>query len=196
MTTVTIATTETSVTVSTGDIVLVESVAINLVEVGIQGPTGATGTTDHTALANVGTRTHAQLETDIAARASLGANVFTGNQDFGDKNLLQIKVPSFTGEVSNTTTTGAVTIDWTLGAKQKISEPTGAITFTFTPPPYAACMLQLRIESDGSHAAFTHVFPASVNWYGATWGQEANKGAILSFWWDGTTYHAQGSNKV
>ena len=41
--------------------------------------TVSSGTTDHTLLSNIGTRTHAQLESDIALKANIVSPVFTGN---------------------------------------------------------------------------------------------------------------------
>lgn len=41
--------------------------------------TVSSGTTDHTLLSNIGTRTHAQLESDIALKANIASPVFTGN---------------------------------------------------------------------------------------------------------------------
>ena len=135
----------------------------------------------------------AQLTT-LGALPKAGGTM-SGNLVMGDNNVTGMKLATFTGEVSNTTTTGAVTINWTAGAFQKQSEPTGAITYTFTAPA-APCRLQLRIISDGTSSAFTHVFPAAVKWVGSTWAAIANKGAIISFWYDGTDYWAQGANNV
>lgn len=135
----------------------------------------------------------AQLTT-LGALPTAGGTM-SGNIVMGNNNVTGMKLATFTGEVSNTTTTGAVTINWTAGAFQKQSEPTGAITYTFTAPA-APCRLQLRIISDGTSSAFNHVFPAAVKWVGSTWAAIANKGAIISFWYDGTNYWAQGSNNV
>lgn len=130
-----------------------------------------------------------------ASVAILGANTFTAAQALGNNNLTGIKTASFNGEGTLTTTTGAVTVDWTAAQNYKQNEPTGAITYTFTAPP-GICHLQLRILSDGTSSAFTHVWPGTVKWLGATWAAVANKNAIINFWWDGTNYWAMGSNEV
>ena len=138
--------------------------------------------------------TAADQLTTLGALPKAGGTM-TGALVMGDNNVTGAKLVTFTGEVNNATTTGAATINWTAGAFQKQAEPTGVITYTFTAPP-GPCRLQLRIISDGTSAAYTHVFPASVKWVGNTWSAVANKGAILSFWYDGTNYWAQGSNAV
>lgn len=127
--------------------------------------------------------------------AQLGANTFTGAQALGDNNLTGIKTASFTAEASLATTTGAVTVDWTAAQNYKQTEPTGAITYTFTAPP-GVCHLQLRILSDGTSTAYTHIWPASVKWLGATWAAATNKNAVINFWYDGTSYWAMGANEV
>ena len=127
--------------------------------------------------------------------AMLGANTFTGAQTLGNNDLKTIKTATFNGEVALSTTTGAVTVDWTAAQHYKQNEPTGAITYTFT-APNGPCHLQLRIISDGTSSAYTHVWPVTVTWLGATWSQVANKAAIVNFWYDGTTYWAMGANQV
>lgn len=109
--------------------------------------------------------------------------------------VANIKTATFAGQYANTTTTGAVTIDWTLGQNQIQNEPTGAITYTFTAPP-GRCHLQLLIASDGTSAAQTITWPATVKWLGSTWAAAANKAAVINFWYDGTNYYAMGVNQV
>ena len=130
-----------------------------------------------------------------ATNPTLAGATLSGAIAAANNNVTALKLATFNGEVNNATTTGAVTVDWTTGAFQKQVEPTGAITYTFTAPAGPA-RLQLRIISDGTSSAFTHVWPASVKWVGATWAAVANKGAIISFWYDGTDYWAQGANSV
>ena len=112
-----------------------------------------------------------------------------------DRHITGIRTATFATTPIKTTTTGAVTIDWTAGQNQIQNEPTGAITYTFTAPA-GPCHLQLLIASDGTSTAYTHVWPASVKWMGATWAQVANKAAIINFWYDGTNYYAMGVNQV
>jgi hypothetical protein len=124
-----------------------------------------------------------------------GASTFAGAVGLGNNNLTGIKTATFSTSVVNTTTTGASTIDWSAGQSQIQNEPTGAITYTFTAPP-GPCHLQLLVASDGTSAAYTHIWPANVKWMGATWAQVANKAAVINFWYDGTDYYAMGVNQV
>jgi len=92
-------------------------------------------------------------------------------------------------------TSGAITIDWGINQTYIQPEPTGAITYTFTPPA-GPCHLQLFINSDGTSGVPTITFPGSVVQYGQVWVGVANKKAIINFWYDGTSYHMMGSNEV
>lgn len=130
-----------------------------------------------------------------ASFAILGANTFTAAQALGNNNLTGIKTATFNGEGTIAGTTGAQTVDWTAAQNYKQTEPTGAITYTFTAPP-GVCHLQLRILSDGTSTAYTHIWPASVKWLGSTWAALANKNAMINFWYDGTDYWAMGANEV
>lgn len=105
------------------------------------------------------------------------------------------KTATFNGQNLIATTTGAITIDWTVAQNQKQTEPTGSITYTFTAPP-GVCHLQLLIDSDGTSTAQTIVWPASVIWMGNTWSGMNNKKSIINFWYDGTNYYAMGTNQV
>lgn len=144
---------------------------------------------DHGSANGLADDDHAQyLKTD-------GSRTLTGPQACGNQDLTGIKTAQFNGEINLATTTGAVTIDWRNGAVYKQVEPTGAITYSFTAPA-GPTRLQLRIISDGTSSAFTHVFPGTVKWLGSTWAQVANKAALITFWWDGSTYWAMGANEV
>lgn len=109
--------------------------------------------------------------------------------------LTNVKTLSFTGEGVLNSTSGAISVDWNAAQNYRQVEPSGSITYTFTAPP-GPCHLQLRIESDGTSAAQTFVWPATVKWLLFTWTALANKGAIINFWYDGTNYWAMGSNAV
>lgn len=115
--------------------------------------------------------------------------------NLGDEALTNVKTLSFTGQQNLVATSGTINIDWTLAQNFKQTEPTGSITYTFTAPP-GPCHLQLLIASDGSSAAQTIVWPASVKWLLFVWTALANKSAIINFWYDGTDYWAMGSNAV
>lgn len=109
--------------------------------------------------------------------------------------LSGIKTATFHQQAVLSTTTGAVSVDWSAAQNYKQNEPTGAITYSFVAPP-GPCHLQLLIASDGTSNAYTHVWPASVVWMGAVWSQVANKSAIINFWYDGTNYYAMGVNQA
>lgn len=131
----------------------------------------------------------ATMRTTLGA-AALAANTFTADQTLGNYNLREIKTASFNSQVNNATTTGSITIDWSTGQCQKQAEPTGTITYTFT-APVGVCHLQLLIDSDGTSSSQTINWPGSVVWYGQSLtATTANKKHIVSFWYDGTSYHA------
>ncbi len=115
-------------------------------------------------------------------------------QDMNNNTISEIKTATFNSQATLSTTTGAVTIDWTAAQNYKQNEPTGGITYTFTAPP-GPCHLQLLIDSDGTSTAQTITWP-TLTWIGATWVGANNKKAIINFWYDGTNYFAQGGNQV
>lgn len=115
--------------------------------------------------------------------------------DVGNQALTNVKTISFNSIPTLTTTSGAITINWANAQNYQQNEPTGSITYTFSPPP-GPCHLQLLISSDGTSAAQTIVWPASVKWLIFIWTAITNKGAIINFWYDGTNYWAMGSNAV
>lgn len=135
------------------------------------------------------------IQTQLNAKAVLAANTFTGDQTLGNNNLKTIKTATFNSQTVLSTTTGAVTVDWSAAQNYKQNEPTGTITYTFTAPP-GVCHLQLLIDSDGTSSAVTFNFPASVIWYGSTFAHVANKKMVLNFWYDGTSYHGMWATKV
>ena len=104
------------------------------------------------------------------------------------------KTATFNSQTTISTTTGAITVDWTSAQNQKQTEPTGSITYTFTAPP-GPCHLQLLIDSDGTSTAQTITWPGTVIWLGSVWAAAANKKAIINFWYDGTNYYAMGANQ-
>lgn len=113
----------------------------------------------------------------------------------GNSPLKEIKTATFNSQATLSTTTGAVTIDWTAAQNYKQNEPTGGIAYTFTAPP-GPCHLQLLIDSDGTSIAQTITWPGTVIWMGATWVGASNKKAIINFWYDGANYYASGANQV
>ena len=113
----------------------------------------------------------------------------------GNSSIRGIKTATFNAQGTSATTTGAVTIDWSAAQNFLQTEPTGAITYTFSPPP-GICHLQLLVASDGTSTAQAVTFPASVKWLGAGWAGVNNKAAIINFWFDGATYWAMGVNQA
>lgn len=116
----------------------------------------------------------------------------------GNAPIGGIKTATFNGQATLTTTTGAVSVDWSAAQNYKQNEPTGTITYSFTNPP-GPCHLQLLIDSDGTSTAQTLDFTsvgATVIWYGTTFAPANNKKSIVNFWFDGSAYHAQGGNQV
>jgi hypothetical protein len=114
--------------------------------------------------------------------------------DMNNYKISEIKTATFNSQATLSTTTGAVTINWTAAQNYKQNEPTGTITYTFTAPP-GPCHLQLLIDSDGTSTAQTINWP-TLTWIGATWAGTNNKKAIINFWYDGTNYFAMGANQV
>ena len=118
-----------------------------------------------------------------------------GALDCNNNVIQEIKTATFNSQATLTTTTGAVTVDWSAAQNYKQNEPTGSITYTFTAPP-GPCHLQLWIDSDGTSSAQTFTWPGTVIWFGTTWTAVANKKAVINFWYDGTNYSAMGANQV
>lgn len=119
----------------------------------------------------------------------------TSNVDLNGKALGDFKTATFTSQVNNAATSGAITIDWTTGQNQSQAQPSGGITYTFTAPP-GPCHLQLFITSSGTSTAQTITWPGTVIWMNSTWTATNNKKAIINFWYDGSNYYAMGGNQV
>lgn len=98
----------------------------------------------------------------------------------------------FSGEVDNSNSGAAKTINWTAGNKQKITL-TGACAFTFTAPT-GPCNLVLRVIANGT--AYTPTWPNTVKWPGGTAPTLTSTNAkwdVLAFYYDGTNYSAVAS---
>jgi hypothetical protein len=124
-----------------------------------------------------------------------GTVLLTTAAALANNNLTGIKNATFNTQNTIATTTGNITVDWTLAQNQLQTEPTGTITYTFTAPP-GPCHLQLIINSDGTSTAQTINWPGGVIQYGTTWAGANNKRAVINFWYDGSTYHMIGTNQV
>jgi len=107
-----------------------------------------------------------------------------------------VKTVTFNSQPVLATTTGTIAVDWTAANAYKQTQPTGAITYTFTNPA-GPCHLQMYVDSSGASTAQTFTWPAAVIWFGAVWAGVNNKKAIINFWYDGSgNYYATGMNQV
>jgi len=122
------------------------------------------------------TKRHSQ-NTDTAAG---------GEWDFGAHSA------GFT--LQTTTGDGTTTIDWKLGIKFKFTFGEQNDVFTFTAPTNSCNILLMLIQdATGSRTA---TWPGTVKWVGGTaptLTTAANGIDIVSFFWDGTSYHGVAS---
>jgi hypothetical protein len=130
-----------------------------------------------------------------------GAEAFTNktytSPALGNSSMTGLKSAHYNSQIGTSGTTGATTVDWSTGGVALQAEPTGAIVYTFTAPGTSFCHLQMIFDSDGTSAAFGITWPGTVIWYGqAITTTVANKKMLVTFWWDGTNYHAMGSPQV
>ena len=105
----------------------------------------------------------------VGTAAILGANTFTGTQNFADNTLQRANLLDY-GEVTNaigSTGGGTQDIDLTLGNSVTATVDTSANTFTFSNPTASdeLCGFVLFLTNGGSQ---TVTWPASVDWPDAT----------------------------
>ena len=105
----------------------------------------------------------------VGTAAILGANTFTGTQDFGDNIAKKLNLLDY-GEVTNaigSTGGGTQSIDLTLGNSVVATVDTSANTFTFDNPTATdeMCGFVLFLTNGGSQ---TVTWPATVDWPAAT----------------------------
>lgn len=89
---------------------------------------------------------------------------------------------------------GTTTIDWKLGNKFKFTFGAQADTFTFTAPSNPCNLLMVLIQDGTGGRDVT--WPGTVKWLGdePTWTNGGiGKGILVAFYYDGTTYWAQGT---
>jgi hypothetical protein len=133
------------------------------------------------------------VEVGAAAGGGGGSGGLTAN--LANTAITGFKTATFNSQVTLAAIAGAITVNWSTAQNQRQPEPTSTITYTFTAPP-GPCHLQLVIDSDGSSTPQAINWPSSVVWFGAVWSGEANKKAIINFWFDGTSYYAMGVNQA
>jgi len=100
---------------------------------------------------------------------------------------------AFTSEHNQTSSSNAVTVDWTTGNYQQINTLTEDTTITFVAPnnKKAVGQLQIRFVMDGV-GGYNVTWPASVKWPGGTaptLTMFAGTSDIIGFWYDGTNYY-------
>ena len=105
----------------------------------------------------------------VGTAAILGANTFTGTQNFADNTAQRLNLLDY-AEVTNaigSTGGGTQDIDLTLGNSVTATVDTSANTFTFSNPTATdeLCGFTLILTNGGSQ---TVTWPASVDWPAAT----------------------------
>ena len=105
----------------------------------------------------------------VGTAAILGANTFTGTQNFADNTAQRLNLLDY-AEVTNaigSTGGGTQDIDLTLGNSVTATVDTSANTFTFSNPTASdeLCGFTLLLTNGGSQ---TVTWPASVDWPAAT----------------------------
>ena len=142
-----------------------------------------------------------EARSDTTTRWSVKTNQFTdlianGSLALADQNITGLKTLVMSAPQTITTTTGAVTLDFTLGSLKLQNELTGAVTYTFTAPA-AYSRIQIFFASDGTSTAYGITWPASVKWLGSAFTTTtANKAAMVNGFYDGTNYWMMGSSEV
>jgi len=138
---------------------------------------------------------HGLTAASVSALPTAGGTM-SGAIDMGTQALHSLLGAAFETQYAITTTTGNITLAWNNSYVQRQNEPTGNITYTFTAPTNSPCHLQLNIYSDGTSTARSFTWPSTVKWLGVAWAAVANKNAYINFWYDGTSYWAQGVNEA
>jgi hypothetical protein len=139
--------------------------------------------------------------TDTTSRLIVRTNqisnlVGDGTLALSGQNITGLKTLVMNTPETITTTTGAVTLDFTLGSLKLQNELTGAVTYTFTAPS-AYSRIQIFFTSDGTSTAYGITWPASVKWLGSAFTTTtANKAAMVNGFYDGTNYWMMGSSEV
>lgn len=120
----------------------------------------------------------------------------TSNLEDDNCQLNNIKIREtiyFDEEYNNGNSGTAITIDWKLGQKQKLTL-TGNATLTFT-APRGPCNLILKVVQDATGSR-TITWPSAVKWPGGTaptLTTTASATDIIALYYDGTNYYSQAS---
>lgn len=118
-----------------------------------------------------------------------GTAALAGSWSLGTQTLTAAHSISYT-LVDDGNSSTADTINWSSGGNHK-STLTGNCTFTFTAPTTTEVGLQLRLVQDATGSR-TVTWPGTVVWPGSvapTLSTTAGAVDIISFWYDGTSYH-------
>jgi hypothetical protein len=153
---------------------------------------------DHTRYANLAGRSGGQtLQGGTGASEALTlestANGTKGKVTSKDNHEFQ-KSAVFDAEPANVIAIGAVTIDWTLGNKQKLTNDADA-TVTFTPPS-GPCNLILKIVHAANATTYTPTWPNTCKTPGGTaptLTQTSGAIDIIGIYYDGANYFMVGN---
>lgn len=161
---------------NSNEYVIFDSVASAVNEITITNA----ATTTAPQIAATGGDTNVSL--NVAAKGT-GAIVAKSDLNIEDENVY------FT-EYDNGTKTGAFTVDWTVGQKQKVTiNAAGPLTVTLTAPA-GPCNLLLKIIQGSTPGTLS--WPGTVKWPGGTaptLSGSTNQVDIVSFYYDGTNYN-------
>ncbi len=111
--------------------------------------------------------------------------------DMNNNSIDRVLTATFNGEYDNGTVSSNTTIDFTNGQKQVVTLG-ASITLSFTDPA-GPCNLVLKVVQDGTGGRDV-TWPSSVLWPGGSktaLSNSADAVDVVSFYYDGTNYHAQ-----
>jgi hypothetical protein len=162
---------------------------------------------------NVDFRTGAELASDVGALTSLPAHDHDGDTLQADginsnggafsfttsgavtfsNDVKANKTITFNAEYDEGAESGAFTVDWNNGQKQKVTITGTTLAVTLTAPPGPGNFLLKVVQGDG---ADTVTWPGTVLWPGGaapTLSTGSGEVDIISFYYDGTNYYGVSS---